>query len=249
MNERLARIELLLGAENVEKLKQSHIAIVGVGAVGGFAAEALVRSGVGKITLVDFDKVEPSNINRQILAMESTIGMPKVEAARQRYMDINPELDLNVMQTFAHTNTFDQIFEQVPDLVIDAIDSFNPKVELLCYLQKHNIEVISSMGAALQRDPSCIKTGKLTGSCYCPLAKIIRKHLRRRGFGTDLWCVYSTEQRDPAALAKSNEDGEDFGSSFEGSTGRKRNILGSLPTVTGIFGLTIANKAIELICA
>lgn len=247
MNERLVRIELLLGAEKVERIRRSHVAVIGIGAVGGFAAEALVRSGLGKLTLVDFDKVEPSNINRQILALGSTVGTPKVEVAKSRFQDINPKIEITAMQVFAHTNTFAQIFDPVPDLVIDAIDSFNPKVELLSYLQSRNIPVISSMGAALQKDPSCIKTDKLTNSSYCPLARLIRKHLRRRGSNTDLWCVYSTEPRDHSALRESEQAGEDFGSSFSGSTGRRRNILGSMPTVTGIFGLTIANKAIELL--
>ncbi|MBN2063602.1 MAG: tRNA threonylcarbamoyladenosine dehydratase [Sedimentisphaerales bacterium] len=245
MNERLKRIELLLGAEKVARLSNSYVTIVGVGAVGGFALESLARSGVGRFSLVDFDVIEQSNINRQLFALGSTVGRPKVEVACERVLDINPSCRVEPRKVFAHTDSFDSIFEQRPDLVIDAIDSFNPKVELLAYLQKHNIPVISSMGAALRRDPSCIRVGNLTDATVCPLAKLIRKHLRRRGAGTDLTCVYSVEPR--AELALPGEEKKDEFTELCIERGRKRRELGSLPTITGIFGLTIANKSIELL--
>ncbi len=244
MNDRLTRIELLLGSEKLARLQNASVTIVGVGAVGGYALEALARSGVGRIKLVDFDKISSSNINRQILALNSTIGRAKVEVARERVAEINPDCIVEALEVFAHNDSFDQIFNPVPDLVIDAIDSFNPKVELLSYLQSKNIRILSSMGAALQKDPSCIRTSKLTSSTGCPLARLIRKHLRRRGFGTDLWCVYSSE---PRAEIKEPDTGNGNDCDFCYERGRKRKILGSLPTVTGIFGLTIANKAIELL--
>ncbi len=245
MNERLKRIELLLGSEKVARLSSSYVAIVGIGAVGGFALEALARSGVGRFCLVDFDVIEQSNINRQLLALGSTVGRPKVEVAAERVSDINPACRIEARKIFAHTESFDGIFEQRPDIVIDAIDSFNPKVELLAYLQKHNIPVISSMGAALRRDPGCIRVGNLTEATVCPLAKLIRKHLRRRGAGTDLTCVYSVEPRSELALPGKEKEDEFTELCIE--RGRKRRELGSLPTITGIFGLTIANKTIELL--
>lgn len=245
MNERLKRIELLLGSEKVARLSNSYVAIVGIGAVGGFALEALVRSGVGRFCLVDFDVIEQSNINRQLLALGSTVGRPKVEVAAERVSDINPSCRIEARKIFAHTESFDSIFEQKPDIVIDAIDSFNPKVELLAYLQRHNIPVISSMGAALRRDPGCIRVGNLTDATVCPLAKLIRKHLRRRGAGTDLTCVYSIEPR--AELSLPGNEKEDEFTELCIERGRKRRELGSLPTITGIFGLTIANKTIELL--
>ncbi len=235
----------MLGQEKVARLQSSSVVIVGVGAVGGYVAEALARSGVGGIKLVDFDVISESNINRQLLALSSTVGQAKVEVAASRVLDINPDCKIDAVKEFAHTDTFDNLFNPRPDIVIDAIDSFNPKVELLSYLQSQKIPVISSMGAALKTDPSYIKTAKLTKSNGCRLARVIRKHLRRRGFGTDLWCVYSNEPRVDSFDVGQGSDENDGDFCYE--RGRKRAALGSLPTVTGIFGLTIANKVIKLL--
>ena len=247
MNERFARIERLLGSDGLSKLQSSYITVVGLGAVGGFATEALARSGVGRLRLVDFDVFTPGNINRQIGALSSTLERPKVEVYAERVKDINPECIVEPVEIFAHTESFDHIFNDAPDIVIDAIDSFNPKVELLNYLQSHNIPVISSMGAALRRDPSKINVDLLTNTTCCPLAKLLRKHLRRRGAGTDILCVYSTETR--TELPKDGVACETESEDNYYDRGRKRRELGSMPTITGIFGLTIANKVIELICA
>lgn len=245
MNERLKRIELLLGADKVARLQNSFVTIVGIGAVGGYALESLARSGVGRFRLIDFDVVEQSNINRQLLALGSTVGRPKVEVARERVLDINPACQVEAMRIFAHVDSFDQIFDQKPDIVIDAIDSMNPKVELLAYLRERNIPVISSMGAALRHDPSYIRVGNLTEATVCPLAKLVRKHLRRRGSDTELLCVYSVEPRAELGVPGQEKRAEFDELNLE--RGRKRRELGSLPTITGIFGLTIANKTIKLL--
>ncbi len=245
MNERFARIERLLGAEGLARLQHSYVVIVGLGAVGGFAAEALARSGVGRLRLVDFDIFTPGNINRQICALSSTLGRKKVEVFAERILDINPDCIVEPMNVFAHTESFDNIFNDLPDLVIDAIDSFNPKVELLSYVQTRNIPVISSMGAALRRDPAKIAVDELTNTTCCPLAKLLRKHLRRRDAGTNITCVYSTETRSDIPLEAVAGESESEDNYYD--RGRKRRELGSLPTITGIFGLTIANKAIELL--
>ena len=245
MNERFSRIERLLGSEGLARLQDSYVVVVGLGAVGGFAAEALARSGVGRLRLVDFDIFTPGNINRQICALGSTLGRAKVDVFAERIIDINPGCKVEPLQIFAHIESFDSIFDDMPDLVIDAIDSFNPKVELLNYLQSRQIPVISSMGAALRRDPSKIVVGELTNTTCCPLAKLLRKNLRRRRASTNIMCVYSTEPRSELpddAVVDENESEDNFL-----DRGRKRRELGSLPTITGIFGLTIANKAIELL--
>ena len=245
MNERFARIERLIGSTGLDKLNNSYVVVVGMGAVGGFATEALARSGVGRLRLVDFDIFTPGNINRQIGALDSTLGRPKVEVYAERIKEINPECAVEPLEVFAHTDSFEQIFNEIPDLVIDAIDSFNPKVELLSYLQSVNVPVISSMGAALRRDPAKIHIDELTNTTCCPLAKLLRKHLRRRGAGTEILCVYSSETRSEIpenSIAAESESEDNY---FE--RGRKRRELGSLPTITGIFGLTIANKAIEIL--
>ena len=216
--------------------------MVGLGAVGGYALEGLVRAGIRHLRIIDHDTVQPSNINRQLLALETTIGRPKAEVARERVLAINSECRVEAMQLFAGEETLEQILEPRPDLLIDAIDSLNPKTQLLhgAYLSK--IPVISSMGAALRTDPTLIRTGDLFETMNCPLAKHLRKRLRNRGVGEGIACVYSLEQVDFNYEMPS--DDPVVGDTPYADRGRRRNILGSLPTVTGIFGLTIANQAI-----
>ena len=216
--------------------------VVGLGAVGGYALEGLVRAGIRHLRIIDHDTVQPSNINRQLLALETTIGRPKAEVARERVLAINSECRVEAMQLFAGEETLEQILEPRPDLLIDAIDSLNPKTQLLhgAYLSK--IPVISSMGAALRTDPTLIRTGDLFETMNCPLAKHLRKRLRNRGVGEGIACVYSLEQVDFNYEMPS--DDPVVGDTPYADRGRRRNILGSLPTVTGIFGLTIANQAI-----
>lgn len=234
--ERFTRLEALIGKEKMERLATRRVTIVGVGAVGGHATEGLARAGVGHIRLVDFDRVEKSNINRQILALESSIGERKVDLAQARIKDINPRCQVETLPIFARENSYDEILSPAPDLIIDAIDSLNPKVGLIAEAVKRGIPIISSMGAALRTDPRFIRFGSVFESQGCPLARHVRKRLRKREITSGVSCVYSTEPVDfdykmPAEKA-------------DGSEGRVRNILGSMPTITGIFGLTIANYAI-----
>ena len=236
---------MLLGPESFQRLSESHVAVVGLGAVGGYALEAMARSGIGRLTAIDFDTIQPTNINRQILAMESTIGRPKVAAAADRIRDINPSCQIEPLELFIDDITVEEIFSRSPDVIIDAIDSMNPKVQLLraCYLS--GIPTFSSMGAALRTDPLAIRVGDLSESNHCPLAKRIRKRLRKDNIISGITCVYSTERVDfdyrqeiePAHI----ETGMD--------RGRKRNTLGSLPTITAIFGLVLANEVIRLLGA
>ncbi len=235
---RFSRLSALLGEERIRTLKKRSVTIVGIGAVGGFATEALARSGIGTLKLVDFDTIEPSNINRQILALETSIGEKKVDAAHKRIQQINPACRVQIEHVFARNETIDRILQPRPDLLIDAIDSLNPKTDLIAKACKEQIPIISSMGAALRTDPGKIMYGDLFTSHGCPLAKHLRKRLRRRGIDRGVPCVYSHE--------KVNFNYERGSAEFEENTGqgRSRNILGSMPTIPGIFGLIIANQAI-----
>lgn len=235
---------MLLGAEPFKRLTESHVAVVGLGAVGGYALEALTRTGIGRLTMVDFDTVQPTNINRQIFALESTLGSTKVAAAAARLADINPSCKLEPLELFVDEVSVEEILSRRPDIVVDAIDSLNPKVQLLrsCFLR--GIPTFSSMGAALRTDPLAIQVGDLSESNHCPLAKRIRKRLRKDNIVSGITCVYSTErvafdycqEIDPGQI----ETGTD--------RGRKRNTLGSLPTITAIFGLMLANEVIRKLC-
>ncbi len=240
--DRFIRTRKLLGEERFRLLQSRTVTVVGLGAVGGYALEGLVRAGISRLRIIDHDTVQPSNINRQLLAMETTLGRPKAEVAQERVLSINSECRVEALQLFAGEETLERILDPRPDLLIDAIDSLNPKTQLLhgAYLSK--IPVISSMGAALRTDPTLIRTGDLFETINCPLAKHLRKRLRNRGVGEGIACVYSLEQVD--FNYEMPTDDTVVGNTPYADRGRKRNILGSLPTVTGIFGLTIANQAI-----
>lgn len=238
--ERFRRIIQLVGDERFAQLQSSFVTIVGLGAVGGHAMEGLARAGIGRLRLVDFDNIQPSNINRQILALESNLGRPKVEVARERILAINPKCEVEILEIFAADETMEQILSPPPDLLIDAIDSLNPKIQLLTAAHQAGIKIISSMGAALRTDPTKIQYGDIFESRNCPLAKHVRKRLRRRNIEGGISCVFSTEKVDFDYQPPEQEDN----ATPHASRGRQRNVLGSLPTLTGIFGLYIANQAI-----
>lgn len=240
--ERFIRTQQLLGYEQFKRLQSRSVTVVGLGAVGGYAVEGLVRAGIERLRIVDFDTVQPSNINRQLLALETTLGQKKVELAKERILAINSECRVEALPLFAGEETLDRILEPAPDLLIDAIDSLNPKTQLLSGAYGKDIPIISSMGAALRTDPALIRSGDLFSSSNCPLAKHLRKRLRRRGVGEGILCVYSTEKIDFSYEKPLDE--EKTGETPHSDRGRERNVLGSLPTITGIFGLTIANLAI-----
>lgn len=237
--ERFSRTEKLLGKDKITKLHGSNVVLFGVGAVGSFAAEALVRSGLGSLTVVDFDKISLSNINRQLYALESTIGRLKADAAVERLADINPACKLTAYNILADEHTIPDILSEPPDLIIDAIDTVNPKLELLTYAVQNNIPVISSMGAARRLNPLAVKTGDLFKTVHCPLARLMRKNLRRRGIKNGIMCVYSDESPQRPENGEIDDD-------LTGSN-HSTKILGSLPTVTGIFGLVLADTAIKFL--
>ncbi len=243
-SERFLRLEQMIGPAGLRRLQAAHVAVVGLGAVGSYATEALARSGVGALRLVDHDVIRPSNTNRQLYALESTLGLSKVEVAAQRVRDINPQCRVEPLGLFAHVDTLPTVLAGPPDLVIDAIDACTPKLELLAAALRGGVRTVSSMGAALRTDPRCVRTGWLGDVSGCPLARRVRKGLRNRGLTTDILCVYSDEPLVEHAVLPPEEAEADSG---EYARGRPRRVLGSLPTMTAIFGLTVANVALRLL--
>lgn len=236
------RTRLLLGDGAMERLAHAHVVICGLGAVGSYATEALARAGIGRLTIADFDAICPSNINRQLYALHSTQGKPKVLVAKDRILDINPHCCVAAYQIMVHENTLPQICQPGPDYLIDATDALNPKVETLIYCRTHELAIISCMGAALRTDPTSIRIGPLETVHRCPLAMRVRKRLRRRGIPIDIPCVYSIESR--AELAGKAIAAEQDSDPNYLDKGRKRRSLGSMPTIPGIFGLIAANEVI-----
>lgn len=233
---RLMRTGLLLGEQGIEKLQHATVMVAGVGAVGGYALEAIARAGVGHLILVDFDVFDETNINRQILALGSTVGRKKIEVAKERVLDINPHCNVEVRDVFINNDTLPALLDEKVDFVIDAIDSLSSKCSLIEALLARKIPFISSMGAALRTDTSFIKLGTLDKTKNCGLAKHLRQRLRRRGADIKkVRCVYSDEpageRRKQAVVVNVNPE--------------ERNVLGSLPTITAIFGLMMANEAIK----
>lgn len=218
--DRLHRIRMLLGDSAVSRLQNSTVMVVGCGAVGSFAVESLARSGVGHLILIDADVVEESNINRQLFALDSTIGRPKVDVAAARTHDINPEISVDAMRLFFDANTK---LDCRPDYIIDAIDTVASKVALARWAQENGIPLVASMGAARKTDIGQIRIGRLSKTSVCPLASRMRRLVRDAGL-SDFDVVYSTEPAAPDTTA-----GHTFG---------------SLITVTGAFGLTLANYVI-----
>ena len=240
--EQFLRTELLLGKDKMSKLQSARVAVIGLGAVGSFALEALARSGVGSFLLVDSDKIQITNINRQLFALHSTLGKLKTETAKERVLDINPQCKIETMPVFVNSDNLASVFAGKPDIAIDAIDSFSPKVRLLEYCVKNNIPVISSMGAALKTDPSAIKISDLFETHHCRLAERLRGELRKCGIKSGIMCVFSEQPAQGRPIYPENlPEGTE---QFEKTSVK---ILGSLNTITGIFGLNIANLAIQKI--
>lgn len=205
MKEQFSRTAQLLGNENVEKLFDKHVIVFGVGGVGGYVVEALVRSGVGNISIVDNDVVNESNINRQIIAFHSTIGMQKVEVLKNRILDINPECQVFVHNQFflpENSNDFDF---SIYDYVVDAVDTVTAKIEIIKKSKESNVPVISSMGTGNKLNPVGFKVSDISKTKVCPLARVMRNELKKRGI-SKVKCVYSEENpviqtKTPASVA------------------------------------------------
>ena len=224
-----SRIELLLGKEKMERLKNARVAVFGVGGVGGFTAEALVRSGVGTLDLIDKDTVSISNINRQIIATTKTVGMDKVDVAETRFKEINPDVCINKHKCFYTPATASDFDFTKYDYVVDAIDTVTGKIQLVLQAKEANTPIISSMGAGNKLDPTAFQVADIYKTSVCPLARVMRQELKKRGI-KKLKVVYSQE---PPIKPTVKE-----------MTGNKQT-PGSTAFVPSVAGLIIASEVIK----
>ncbi len=241
-----SRTELLIGADALQKLANSKVAIFGIGGVGTFAVEGLVRSGVGKFVLVDDDCVCLTNINRQIHATRKTVGKPKVEVMRDRILEINPKVEVEIYQKFYLPDIANELIHNNYDYIIDAIDTVTGKIDLVMKAKERNIPIISSMGAGNKLDPTRFEVTDIFKTSVCPLAKVMRKELRARGIKS-LKVVYSQEE--PKKPIESTESSCKVGCICPKGTTRKctakNQIPGSISFVPSVVGLIIAGEVIK----
>jgi tRNA A37 threonylcarbamoyladenosine dehydratase len=246
---RFSRTELLIGRDGLERLRGSRVMICGIGGVGSYAAEALGRAGVGQITLVDFDDICLTNVNRQIHALSSTVGQPKVEVMAARLRDINPQAEVVALKAFFSRENAEQLLASRPDYVLDAIDHFTAKSALITICREHGIPVISSMGAANKLDPTKIQVADIGETRNCRMARSMRKILRKAGIERGVQVVYSTEghrELDPVTATACGTEcicpnrGDQLFSCED-----RRVILGSISYLPSIFGLTMAGVVVN----
>ncbi|WP_270941378.1 tRNA threonylcarbamoyladenosine dehydratase [Romboutsia lituseburensis] len=223
------RTSLIVGDEGIEKLKKSNVIVFGVGGVGSFAAEAIARAGVGNLTIVDFDDVDITNINRQLPALHSTVGKYKVEVMKERILDINPNINIKAIRNVYNKDTSEEILCEEYDYVVDAIDMVTSKIHLIETCKSKGLEIISSMGMGNKLDPTKIVVTDIHKTSMCPLAKVMRKELKDRRI-KKLKVVYSTEK--PADLKKKILNG-------------KKITPGSTSFVPSVGGLIIASVVIN----
>lgn len=227
------RAELLFKPEGIEILKKANVLIVGLGGVGSFAAEFIVRAGVGNITIVDGDTVDITNVNRQLPALHSTVGKPKVDIVGDRLMDINPELNLTRVQEFLSPERAFEIVTKDYDYVLDCIDSITPKLNLILAAKRARVKVISNMGAGGKMLAGKVVVKDISKTDVCPLAKVIRRRLRKLGVNKGVKAVFSLEKPDESSLKMT--DGSNY----------KRSFFGTNSYMPGLFGLYTAETVIR----
>ena len=253
MEDQLIRTRMVYGTSNLEKLRRAKVAVFGIGGVGGYAAEALARSGIGSLVLVDHDTVAPSNLNRQIIALHSTIGRYKTEVMADRIRDIDPEIAVEERRCFYLPQTADQFDFSGYSYVVDAVDTVTAKLEIILRAKECGVPVISSMGAGNKTDPSMFRVDDLSRTSVCPLARVMRRECRKRGI-RDLKVVYSLQEMVRASkeesCAPAHEDG--MGGSgthptdgFPCSSGRRKVPPGSTVFAPASAGLLIASAVVE----
>ena len=227
-----SRTELLLGNEQLKTLQNAHVLIVGLGGVGGMAAEMICRSGVGELTILDADTVAPSNINRQLVALHSTVEKPKAEVLAARLCDINPELKLHVIVDFLEEEKIDDLFTTKFDFVVDAIDTITPKIALIKACVEQNIPIVSSMGSGAKIDPLQVKITDISKTEYCALAKTVRHRLSKLGIKKGVPVVASTERSNKEAVLLVDER-------------HKKSTTGTVSYMPAIFGCFLASYVIR----
>jgi tRNA A37 threonylcarbamoyladenosine dehydratase len=229
----LSRTELLIGKEKLTILNNAHVLIVGMGGVGSFAAEFICRAGVGAMTIIDGDVVDPSNRNRQLPALATTHGMSKAELMGDRLMQINPELKLTIIKEFVMPDRVAYMLDSNPDYVVDAIDSITPKVTFIRAAHAKGLKLVSSMGAGARLDPTCLKIADISKSYNCPFAQQIRKILRGHGISKGIRVVFSPEPANKDSLMFT--DGSNF----------KKSAYGTISYLPATFGATLASVVIR----
>ena len=236
MLNKFSRTEMLLGEEAMEKLKKSKVAIFGIGGVGSYVVEGLARSGIGEFILVDKDEVSETNINRQIIATTKTIGMDKVEVAKERILEINPEAKVEVFKEFYSKENSDKILNSSISYVIDAIDTVTAKITLIEECKKLNISVISCMGTGNKLDTTKFEIADINKTSICPLAKVMRKELSKRNI-KDVKVLYSKEEPKKSKVEIEENKGE--------TKDRIIPAIGSISFVPSVAGLMIAGEVIK----
>ena len=228
------RTELLLGKDKTERLRRAHVLVVGLGGVGAYAAEMLCRAGVGQLTLVDADTVQPSNINRQLPALHSTLGQTKAEVLAARFRDINPDIQLKVLPVYLKDEAIPALLDSARfDFIVDAIDTVAPKCYLIYHALQRGLKIVSSMGAGAKKDITQIRFADLWETYHCGLSKAVRKRLQKMGMKRKLPVVFSTEQADPEAVML--VDGEQ----------NKKSTAGTVSYMPAVFGCYLAEYVIS----
>ena len=227
--EEFTRTAYVLGEDAIEKLSGASVAVFGVGGVGGYVCESLARSGIGNIDIFDKDVVSPSNINRQIIALHSTVGRPKVEVMKERILDINPDCSVKTHEVFYLPENADEYDLSKYDYIVDAVDTVSAKLELISRAKALGVKVISAMGAGNKTDPTLFKVADIQKTEGCPLARVMRRELKKRGIGK-LKVVYSPEEPIKSPY-------------FDSESGK--NLPGSLSFVPSVMGLIISGEVIK----
>lgn len=233
MNNFLERTELLLGDAKLKILQQSHVLVVGLGGVGAYAAEMLVRSGIGQLTIVDADLVSISNINRQLVALHSTVGKTKSEILEARLVDINPDVKLTVISEYIKDERTEELLDAAKyDYIVDAIDTLSPKTNLILGALARAIPLVSSMGAGAKTDPTIVEVSDISKSHHCPLAHMLRKRLHKQGVRKGFRVVFSAERVREGSMIISEEQ-------------NKKSNVGTISYMPAVFGCTCASVVIR----
>ena len=228
------RTRLLLGEEKMERLQQAHVLVVGLGGVGAYAAEMICRAGVGRMTIVDADTVQPTNINRQLPALHSTMGREKAEVLAARFKDINPDIQLTVLPVFLKDDNIPELLDAARyDFVVDAIDTLAPKCYLITEALKRHIKIVSSMGAGAKSDITQIRFADIWDTYHCGLSKAVRKRLQKLGIKRKLPVVFSTEQADPKAVLLTEDEQNN------------KSTCGTVSYMPAVFGCYLAEYVIK----
>lgn len=228
------RTRLLLGEEKMERLQQAHVLVVGLGGVGAYAAEMICRAGVGRMTIVDADTVQPTNINRQLPALHSTMGKEKAEVLAARFKDINPDIQLTVLPVFLKDDNIPELLDTARyDFIVDAIDTLAPKCYLIAEALKRHIKIVSSMGAGAKSDITQIRFADIWDTYHCGLSKAVRKRLQKLGIKRKLPVVFSTEQADPKAVLLTEDEQN------------KKSTCGTVSYMPAVFGCYLAEYVIK----